>query len=80
LQHLEGDNVVKPQEIYATEMEKEFSNWLATFDSLEALFVSRHQLHARLQNNNWMEGPLNSEDKAKAFCTAQHLNPFERVL
>jgi hypothetical protein len=67
LQHLEGDNVVKPKERYATEIEKEFNNWLAKFDSLEALFASRHQLHAGLQNNNWMEGHLKSDDKAKAF-------------
>jgi hypothetical protein len=80
LQHLEGDNVVKPKETHATEMEKEFNNWLAIFDSLEALLVSRHQLHARLQNNDRMEGHLKSEDQAKAFCTAQHFNPFERAL
>jgi hypothetical protein len=79
LQHLEEDNVVKPKELYATEMEKEFNDWLAKFDSLEALFASRHQLHARLQNNNWMEGHLKGEDKAKADCTAQHFNPFERA-
>jgi hypothetical protein len=80
LHHLEGDNVVKPKERYATEMDKEFNNWFAKFDSLEAPFASRHQLHVRLQNNNWMEGHLKSEDKAKAFCTAQHFNPFERAL
>jgi hypothetical protein len=48
LQHLEGDNVVKPKELYATQMEKEFNDWLAKFDGLEALFASRHQLHAGL--------------------------------
>jgi hypothetical protein len=48
LQQLEGDNVVKPKELYATEMEKEFNNWLEKFDSLEVLFASRHQLQARL--------------------------------
>jgi len=48
LQRLEGDNVVKPKERYATEMKKEFNDWLAKFDSLEALFASRHQLHAGL--------------------------------
>ena len=26
-----------------------------------------------------MEGHLKSEDKAKAFCIAQHFNPFERA-
>jgi hypothetical protein len=80
LQHVEGDKVVKPKELYATEMEKQFNNWLAKFDSLEALFASRHQLSARLQNDNWMEGHLKSEDKAQAFCAAQHFNPFERAL
>jgi NDP-sugar pyrophosphorylase family protein len=43
-----GDNVVKPKELYATVMEDEFNHWLRKFDSLEALFASRHQLHARL--------------------------------
>ncbi len=71
---------MKPKERYATEMKKEFNGWLAKFDSLEALFASRHQLRARLQNKNWMEGHLKSEDKAKADCTAQHFNPFERAL
>jgi len=79
LHHLEGDNVVKPKERYATEMKKEFNGWLAKFDSLEALFASRHQLRARLQNNSWMEGHLKSEDKVRAFCAAQHFNPFERA-
>ena len=71
---------MKPKELYATEMEKEFNNWLEKSDSLEAPFASRHQLHTRLQNNNWMEGHPKSEDKSKAFCTAQHSNPFERAL
>jgi hypothetical protein len=70
---------VKPKELYATEMEKEFNNWLEKSDSLEALFASRHQLRARLQNDNWMEGHLKSEDKAKAFCTAQHFNPLRAL-
>jgi len=65
LQHLEGDNVVKPKELYATEIEKEFNNWLAKFDSLEILFASRH-LQARLtkhldgsiEDHSFMVGPV----------------------
>ena len=38
---------MKPKERYATEIEKEFNNWLAKFDSLEVLFASRY-LQARL--------------------------------
>jgi hypothetical protein len=65
LQHLEGDNVVKPKELYATEIEKEFNNWLAKFDSLEVLFASRH-LQARLtkhldgsiEDHSFIVGPV----------------------
>jgi hypothetical protein len=65
LQHLEGDNVVKPKELYATEIEKEFNNWLAKFDSLEILFASRH-LQARLtkhldgsiEDHSFIVGPV----------------------
>jgi hypothetical protein len=67
LRHVEGDNVVKPKELYATEMEREIDSRFATFDDLEALYASRQQPRTRLQNNNWMEGHLNSEVEVQTF-------------
>ena len=56
---------MKPKELYATEIEKEFNNWLAKFDSLEVLFASRH-LQARLtkhldgsiEDHSFIVGPV----------------------
>jgi NDP-sugar pyrophosphorylase family protein len=76
LHYLEGDNVVKPEELYATAMEDEFNNWLAKFDSLEALFASRHQLHARLTKQQ-LDGSI--EDHSLIIGPV-HVSSTSRVL
>jgi NDP-sugar pyrophosphorylase family protein len=74
--YLEGDNFVKPNELYATAMEDEFNNWLASFDSLEALFASRHQLLARLTKQQ-LDGSM--EDHT-LIVGPVHVNSTSRVL
>jgi NDP-sugar pyrophosphorylase family protein len=76
LHYLEGDNVVKPKELYATAMEDEFNNWLEKFDSLEALFASRHQLHARLTKQQ-LDGSI--EDHSLIIGPV-HVSSTSRVL
>jgi hypothetical protein len=56
--YLEGDNILKPKELYATPMEDEFNNWLEKFVSLKALFSSRHHLPAKLTNANLRAGSI----------------------
>jgi NDP-sugar pyrophosphorylase family protein len=67
---------VKPKELYATAMEDEFNNWLAKFDSLEALFASRHQLHARLTKQQ-LDGSI--EDHSLIIGPV-HVSSTSRVL
>jgi len=67
---------VKPKELYATQMEKEFNNWLAKFDSLEALFASRHQLLARLTKQQ-LDGSI--EDHSLIIGPV-HVSSTSRVL
>jgi carbonic anhydrase/acetyltransferase-like protein (isoleucine patch superfamily) len=69
---------VKPEELYATAMEGEFNNWLAKFDSLEALFASRHQLHARLtkqqdgsiEDHSLIIGPVHVSSTSRVLAGA----------
>ena len=67
---------MKPKELYATQMEKEFNNWLAKFDSLEALFASRHQLLARLTKQQ-LDGSI--EDHT-VIIGPVHVHSTSRVL
>jgi len=67
---------VKPEELYATAMEDAFNNWLAKFDSLEALFASRHQLHARLTKQQ-LDGSI--EDHSLIIGPV-HFSSTSRVL
>jgi NDP-sugar pyrophosphorylase family protein len=74
--YLEGGNVVKPKELYATPMEDEFNNWLEKFVSLEALFASRHQLHAKLTKQQ-LDGSI--EDHS-LITGPVHVSSTSRVL
>jgi NDP-sugar pyrophosphorylase family protein len=76
LRYLEGDNIVKPKELYSPAMEDEFNNWLERFDSLEALFASRHQLYARLTKQR-LDGSV--EDRTLIIGPV-HVSATSRVL
>lgn len=71
--------MVKPKELYATPMEDEFNCWLARFDSLQDLFASRHQLHAKLtrqqldgsvENHTLITGPVHVSATARVLTGA----------